>query len=96
MKSATDIQGPKRMHPADFNKTLTSRSTLHYFKQHVNKHCMGKTGQDNLIDIGFIALEFGFDIHGPLRMNPNNFGNPVTFMLQCVTMTLTDSLLAPS
>ena len=56
---------------------------------------MGKTEQDISMDVGFIALEFGIDIHGPQRMNPNNFGNPVTFMLQHVTVTLTDSFLAP-
>lgn len=31
------------------------------------------------ITIRWIAMEVGTDIHVPLRMNSNNFGDPLTF-----------------
>lgn len=39
--------------------------------------------QRNISTIVWISIKFGSDIHGDLRMNPNNFGDPFTF--SCVT-----------
>lgn len=35
--------------------------------------------KQNISTFGWIATQFGADIPGPLGMNLNNFGNPLTF-----------------
>ena len=35
---------------------------------------------DRSTTIGWIGVEFGSDIHGPQRMSPTDFGDPLTFL----------------
>ncbi len=37
--------------------------------------------QTEVSTVGWIAMEFCTDIHGFQRMNPNDFGDPLTFPL---------------
>ncbi len=67
----TDIHGPQRMKPIwryrDFSFGTTSRLSFLVLKRH------------NSTSTEWIGLNFCADIHGSPMMNPNDFGDPLTF-----------------
>lgn len=80
--------------PLFFSPSILSTAPL---KQMVPAHCikdykclatlaasLGSVhhfGLDGNISVGWLVMKYHTDIHDPLRMNYNDFGNPLTFVL---------------
>lgn len=83
MRFGTNIHGAQMMKPNYFGGPLNFPLTppaghSFYFKISQHELRTDEHGRQYL-NIGWIAMTFGSDIHVPLRMNCNNFCGPLTF-----------------
>lgn len=78
MKFGTDIHALQKMNPNDFGSSYFScRATIRL-----------KFLFFILTTIGLIASTFGINLHVPVKINFNNFGDPLTFPLSSTGQNL--------